>query len=189
MTNTKLALDEIDYIELLSEDWRILRVRFGSMCSYFFYAEVQVLEYEAERKNSPATFEPTKHHSCAIAAYGHMRSCLRFLKDIADSSQIDIRAYEKWILEVIDKRDRLQAHPNEKHGNRTIMVHESIVDGEEIRFPLWNQYLRKAEDRIYIEINTRKDLGTLAELLEIVSEQLLNRYRKGRESKPHLLKR
>lgn len=176
MEKTKQALEQIDYIELMSEHWRITRVRFGSACSYFYYAETQVLDCESERSNLSREFKPTKHHSCAIAAYGHMKSALRFLIDIAVEFKIDIDNYSKWIEEITYKRDRLQAHPNEKEYDKTIMVHESRIMGNEIIFPLWDQNLQKAEDRINITIDVRQDLNLLAELLEKISEELLRRY-------------
>ena len=146
------------------------------MLSYATYAECQVIECEKELV-SDHEYRPAKHISCAIAAYGHMRSCLRFAQRLADSIDINISSYDNWAKEMISKRDRTQAHPDEYKGDPTIITHSSIIDGvDKIRFPLWSQKLSKIENRIDVLLTPRKDLGKLAELIEFISEKVMAKY-------------
>lgn len=180
---TDQAWKEVDHFQIRTEEWRFRKVQVGSMLSYFNFAKTQIMDYESEYKNLSLDFKPTKCVSCGIAAYGHMRSCLHFAEKIAHSIKKDIAIYKPWMKDLIDKRDRIQAHPNvyRKPGTKkdisTINVHECVlISPDKLQFPLWDQNLTKAEDRIEIILAPREDLSKLSELLEFISQELLEIY-------------
>jgi len=56
-------------------------------------------------------------------------------------------------------------------------MHNSWTRGQdEIGFPLWDQNINKAEDRIEVVLTPQKDLNKLAEVIEFISEKILSLY-------------
>ena len=132
---TKKAWEEVDHLKVKSEDWRYRYVQIGSMFSFFSYAETQVMDCKNEFEKFHETYNPIKFVSCAIAAYAHMKSSLRFASKLAISIDVDISNYNSWQTDLTRRRDRISAHPNvyrkekTKDDIQTINVFGCIIRG------------------------------------------------------------
>lgn len=113
------------------QKFNVLYIELFSLRDYFRYAVSEIHTQEenltkmenGEHKNFAINEEYQESEmrifSCAISSYGHMRTCLHFAKMICkeeDNPQLlAIREkYKEWAKNLVDKRDRIQAHPHEE---------------------------------------------------------------------------
>lgn len=176
------AWSEIDHFQVRSEEWRYRRVQLGSMLRFFSFAQILIQECEKEFPHlSKNDDKPIKVASCAIASYGHMNSCLSFANKLSTHAGIKIKNFRIWAKDFREKRHRMahpQSYPQNGKDIKTINVHEcNFNELDCIRFPLWDQDIKRAEDRVTIILTPISDLKKLAELMELISENLLQKYK------------
>ncbi len=116
-----------------------------------------------------------KIYSSAVATYSNLRTCLRFTKAIIDSipnkeQDQDFRKFrddsKAWVEEVIDKRDRIAAHPEEE--NKIVWKPNAWSDNGQVRFRAINPENPESSRKITLE--PRNDLEKLRKyLLELTS--------------------
>ncbi len=178
LPKTKEALKKIDHMVLRDDKWRLLIVRLGSMSAYFHYAQRQVLDSEKQRLILSKNFNLSapKFISYSIASYGHMKACSNFAKDISGSLAFKLQKYAAFLADLKTKRDRIEAHPNEKNGGKTILAYDSTIEKDGIRFSLWNKNLKKGEEKECITLTPKKDLMILSDLIEEISAEALRKY-------------
>ena len=131
----------IDSIRDLSKEasWVKKYLKLQALYVYFGYAiaEVHVQEEQIDLmeggqhknfENHEAYSDSlNKLYSSALSSYGYMRVVLHFTLDLIEISQKELYSsyleefrtnWKDWVLALIDKRDRIQAHPNyEKKRN------------------------------------------------------------------------
>lgn len=176
----------IELIRPLTEDkfWIMQYLRLQSMYAYFQYAVVQVniqeenlkLMENGEHNNFPTheayAESDLRIYSSALAAYAHMRTCLHFSYELAESVENDKHLskfrYLKsaWAENLIAARNILQAHP---YQEKEFAWKRSMrcSDGR-IEFPIRNMKdLSKSSSLI---IQPRKDVELLRQYLEKLAE-------------------
>ncbi|MFA5368750.1 MAG: hypothetical protein WC303_01930 [Candidatus Paceibacterota bacterium] len=180
----------VDVVRFLMKDeqkFNALYIELFSLRDYFKYAVSEIHTQEenlakmenGEHKNFATNEEyqesEIKIFSCAISSYGHMRTCLHFTKMICKKENnpqlLAIREkYKEWAKNLVDKRDRIQAHPHE----------EWAIAGE--------AYGRNSNGEVYfstrdftnsgksrkITLTPRKDLEILKNYLKEVSMYFIN---------------
>ncbi|MFA6252159.1 MAG: hypothetical protein WCX74_02050 [Candidatus Paceibacterota bacterium] len=191
--NTDYEIDELDrFIDIVrsfyeKDGFNALYIKLFSLRDYFRYSvsEIRTQEENLElmkngEHNNFATNEEYQESemrifSCAISSYGHMRTCLHFVRMICkekdDPQLLAIREkYKKWAENLVDKRDRIQAHPHE----------EWAIAGEvsgrnsngEVYFNT-RDFTKSSKSR-KITLTPRKDLEILRSYLKEISIYFIN---------------
>ncbi|MDO8566128.1 MAG: hypothetical protein Q7S04_03025 [Candidatus Moranbacteria bacterium] len=182
----------IELVRLKVDDgfWMVQYLRLQSVYIYFQYAVVQTriqeenlkLMENGEHKNFPAheayAESDLRIYSSALSTYAYMRTCLHITYELAEAIPNDeeLKKYREenkaWGKDLIDKRDKLQAHPY----NECALVWKRTMrssDGR-IEFPIRNLVdLSKSEK---IMIWPRKNLEEVRIYLQTISIHLKRLY-------------
>jgi hypothetical protein len=145
--------DLIDKIRAHSNEnneWLVRYLRLQSLFMYFQYAVASVHVQEesmvkmagGQHKNFPihAEYEDCllKMHSGTVNAYSNIRTCLEITRALIDEISEDRHDQEfkifrdqwrQWVLDVVDRRDRVSIHPAQHESQITWKPQSWIDDG------------------------------------------------------------
>ena len=179
-----LIIDEARKNSAKSDKQMVQYLRLQALFSYFQYsvASVRIQEDQIEKMRSAEFGKSLAHHkysdcllkiySSAITSYSNIRTCLRFCKalldniDQSDELKVFRQKWISWAKDVIDKRDRIVAHPEEE--NRIVWKPKEWGDDGHITFREINPGAPLTSRKI--RLDPRKDLEKLRSyLVELVS--------------------
>jgi len=187
LDNIKELIERLRPLVNESKDWEVRYLRLQALFVYFQYAVASTCIQEeniqkmagGQHRNCSTHAEYAdcllKLYSSAVTAYSNLRTCLRFsnaiINSIQDSEQDEEfkkfrSGYNEWAKALIDKRDRVTAHPEE--SDKIVWKPNMWNDNGQIRFRAMNSQVPSASRQITLE--PRKDLERLRKYL---SELLL----------------
>jgi hypothetical protein len=186
----------IEFARPLSQEkekfWLTQYLQLQSLNIYFHYATTLVriqeenlkLMENGEHKNFSSheayAESELRIYSSALGAYAHMRTCLHFARKLSeaipnDKNLEDFRKDQKeWAKNLIDKRDKLQAHPYQ--GWAQVWKRNMRSSDGKIGFPVRN--LIDPTKNLELIINPREDLEILRKYLEKLMVHLERIYQK-----------
>lgn len=189
LKNLVKVIDKLRPLVNQGEMWTINYLRLQALFVYFQYAvasvriqEDNIRKMEGGQHRNFATHEEyadclLKLYSSAVTAYSNMRTCLNFgyavIESIPESQQDEnfknFRSQnDQWVEDVIDKRDRVAAHPEEE--NRIVWKPNMWSDNGQIRFRAINHENPESSRQIILE--PRNDLEELRKYLSELTSHL-----------------
>lgn len=168
--------------------WMVRYLRLQALFVYFQYAVASVRIQEenikkmegGQHKNFSTHAEYAdcllKLYSSAVTAYSNLRTCLRFSMTVIDSISKSDRdgefnnfrnQYDLWCRDIVDKRDRIAAHPEEEAG--IVWKSNMWSDNGQVKFRVINLHIPSTGRQITLK--PRKDLEKLR---EYISQLLLH---------------
>lgn len=169
---------------LKGDIWLERRTYLATLYLYLAYAEAQLAIFEEidwTELNELATSNHLKYtdlqyryFSSAIAFYSYSKSCINLIKKLtADKIPSE---YEDWMRKIVELRDRLSAHPDEKHHKKIIASKRIAVSSEGfVDFQLLN--LENSEEAKKLRLEPRKDFEQLKTLINDIINYLKKNWR------------
>lgn len=168
--------------------WLLRHLRLRGALAYFQYAvasirsqqeSLELYTSESYRGKPKDVYEDilTRIYAHAVSAYAHMRTCLRFTRELIDevSEAAKSTAFESfreehrsWIEILVERRNRVSAH-SEKSG-RMVIDPYSWSDRGIIRFHVLNE--QNPTKSPNIELRPNEDFTKLWDYLDGLSDQL-----------------
>ncbi len=187
LENLIAVINKLRHLVDEKKTWLVGYLRLQALFVYFQYAVASVRIQEenirkmegGQHKNFETHIEYEdcllKIYSSAITTYSNLRTCLGFtqaiINSISDKEQDkDFRKFrdnnKAWVKEVVDKRDRIAAHPEEE--DRIVWKPNAWSDNGQVRFRVINP--ENPESSRQITLEPRNDLEKLRKyLLELTS--------------------